>query len=45
MCPGGDIHASDAGYAMIGGLMFEAAGYTRFELGTTPSTTTPASGC
>jgi lysophospholipase L1-like esterase len=31
MCSDGDIHASDAGYAVIGNLMFEAAGYTRFE--------------
>lgn len=27
----GDIHASDAGYAVIADLMFRAAGYTRFE--------------
>jgi hypothetical protein len=26
-----DIHASDAGYALIADLMFRAAGYTRFE--------------
>jgi lysophospholipase L1-like esterase len=26
-----DIHASDAGYAVIADLMFRAAGYTRFE--------------
>jgi lysophospholipase L1-like esterase len=29
--PPGDIHASDAGYKAIADLMFEAAGYTRFE--------------
>jgi lysophospholipase L1-like esterase len=27
----GDIHPSDAGYALIGDLMFEVAGFTRFE--------------
>jgi lysophospholipase L1-like esterase len=27
----GDIHASDVGYATIADLMFQAAGYTRFE--------------
>jgi hypothetical protein len=26
-----DIHPSDAGYAVIGDLMFAAGGYTRFE--------------
>jgi lysophospholipase L1-like esterase len=26
-----DVHASDDGYSVIGDLMFEAAGYTRFE--------------
>jgi lysophospholipase L1-like esterase len=32
MCtPLTDVHASDAGYAVIGNLMFEAAGFTRFE--------------
>lgn len=32
MCtPEQDIHASDAGYAVIANLMFEAAEYTRFE--------------
>jgi len=30
-CTAGDIHASDAGYAVIADLMFKAAGYTRFE--------------
>lgn len=29
--PPGDIHASDLGYATIANLMFDAAGYTRFE--------------
>ncbi|MBI2467723.1 MAG: hypothetical protein HYV62_07880 [Candidatus Rokubacteria bacterium] len=31
MCLAGDIHGSDDGYAVIADLMFEAAGYTRFE--------------
>jgi hypothetical protein len=31
ICTLGDIHASDAGYRVIADLMFEAAGYTRFE--------------
>jgi lysophospholipase L1-like esterase len=31
ICTLGDIHASDAGYAAIADLMFNAAGYTRFE--------------
>lgn len=31
MCLAGDVHASDAGYAVIADLMFEASGYTRFE--------------
>lgn len=31
MCTAGDIHASDLGYATIADLMFNAAGYTRFE--------------
>jgi lysophospholipase L1-like esterase len=31
ICVAGDIHASDAGYAVIADLMFKAAGYTRFE--------------
>jgi hypothetical protein len=31
MCVAGDIHASDAGYAVIADLMFQSAGFTRFE--------------
>jgi lysophospholipase L1-like esterase len=31
VCTLGDIHPSDAGYALIGDLMFEVAGFTRFE--------------
>jgi lysophospholipase L1-like esterase len=31
MCEDEDIHPSDAGYAVIGDLMFTAGGYTRFE--------------
>lgn len=31
MCTGGDIHASDAGYAVIADLMFQASGYMRYE--------------
>jgi lysophospholipase L1-like esterase len=31
MCEDGDIHPSDAGYMVIGDLMFAASNYTRFE--------------
>jgi lysophospholipase L1-like esterase len=31
MCEDADIHPSDAGYAVIGDLMFAAGGFTRFE--------------
>lgn len=31
MCASGDVHPSDAGYAVIADLMFDASGYTRYE--------------
>jgi lysophospholipase L1-like esterase len=30
MCPSGDIHLSDPGYALVAGLIFTASGYERF---------------